>query len=118
MAEASKQRETAPGKRKANMGTVVNSLLLIPPDPAADCPIGGVGIVSILDKLTGPSRAAPAKAFKAVIEVPAELIDAGETPEECAVRGLMEETGYVGVAEKISSVMFNGRFDVSISGAL
>lgn len=46
---------------------------------------------------------------KVVIEVPAGLIDAGETVEECAVRELKEETGYVGVAEQTSSVMYNGR---------
>ena len=52
---------------------------------------------------------------KVCIEVPAGLIDAGETPEECAVRELKEETGYVGVAEKVErgggaggGVMFNG----------
>ncbi|KAK2807916.1 hypothetical protein FQN50_005158 [Emmonsiellopsis sp. PD_5] len=44
---------------------------------------------------------------KVVIEVPAGLIDAGETPEECAVRELREETGYVGVAEETSPVMYN-----------
>jgi ADP-ribose pyrophosphatase len=43
-----------------------------------------------------------------VIEVPAGLIDEGETPEECAVRELKEETGFVGVAEQTSPVMFNG----------
>lgn len=43
-----------------------------------------------------------------VVEVPAGLIDAGETVEECAVRELKEETGYVGVAEQTSCVMYNG----------
>ena len=45
---------------------------------------------------------------KIVIEVPAGLIDAGETPEQCAVRELREETGYVGVAEETSPIMYNG----------
>jgi 8-oxo-dGTP pyrophosphatase MutT (NUDIX family) len=44
---------------------------------------------------------------KIVIEVPAGLIDEGETAEECAVRELKEETGYVGVALESSPVMFN-----------
>jgi ADP-ribose pyrophosphatase len=45
---------------------------------------------------------------KITIEVPAGLIDAGETPEECAVRELREETGYVGVPTATSPMMFNG----------
>ncbi|KAL2868199.1 MutT/nudix family protein [Aspergillus lucknowensis] len=44
---------------------------------------------------------------KVVIEVPAGLIDPNETVEECAVRELREETGYVGVAEETSTVMYN-----------
>lgn len=45
---------------------------------------------------------------KVVIEVPAGLIDAGETAEEAAVRELKEETGYVGTVSETSPVMFNG----------
>lgn len=44
------------------------------------------------------------------IEVPAGLIDEGETAEECAVRELKEETGYVGKASETTPVMFNGSF--------
>lgn len=49
---------------------------------------------------------------KVCIEVPAGLIDEGETPEVCALRELKEETGYVGEVIKdgsaISALMFNG----------
>jgi len=45
-----------------------------------------------------------------VIEVPAGLIDAGETAEQAAVRELKEETGYVGTVSESSPVMFNGNF--------
>ncbi|KAJ5317570.1 hypothetical protein PENANT_c038G04243 [Penicillium antarcticum] len=73
--------------------------------------LDGVGIVTILNKETG-SELLLQKQYrppidKVVIEVPAGLIDAGETPEQCAVRELREETGYVGVAEQISPVMYN-----------
>ncbi|RJE20574.1 ADP-ribose pyrophosphatase [Aspergillus sclerotialis] len=76
-----------------------------------NCPIDGVGIVAILNKPTGPELLLQKQyrppIDKVVIEVPAGLIDAGETVEECAVRELKEETGYVGVAEKTSCVMYN-----------
>ncbi|KAL2220021.1 MutT/nudix family protein [Thermoascus aurantiacus ATCC 26904] len=74
-------------------------------------PIDGVGIMAILNKPTGPELLLQKQyrppVDKVVIEVPAGLIDEGETPEECAVRELKEETGYVGVAERTSTVMFN-----------
>ena len=77
-----------------------------------DCPIDGVGIVTILSKSLGPEivlqKQYRAPIDQVVIEVPAGLIDPGETPEECAVRELREETGYVGVAEEKSPIMFNG----------
>ncbi|EAT79727.2 hypothetical protein SNOG_12927 [Parastagonospora nodorum SN15] len=38
-----------------------------------------------------------------VIEVPAGLMDPGETPEACALRELKEETGYVGEVVKDKS---------------
>ncbi|PGH01153.1 hypothetical protein AJ80_09048 [Polytolypa hystricis UAMH7299] len=77
-----------------------------------NCPIDGVGIVTILTKPTGGPELLLQKQYrppidKVTIEIPAGLIDAGETPEECAVRELREETGYVGVAEERSPVMFN-----------
>lgn len=46
---------------------------------------------------------------KVTIEVPAGLIDAGETAEQCAERELKEETGYVGKATDTSPIMFNGK---------
>jgi ADP-ribose pyrophosphatase len=73
--------------------------------------IDGVGIIAILDTTHGPEILLQ-KQFrppidKVSIEVPAGLIDEGETPEQCAVRELKEETGYVGVVEKTSTVMFH-----------
>ncbi|CAF9936082.1 MAG: hypothetical protein ALECFALPRED_006699 [Alectoria fallacina] len=74
-------------------------------------PVDGVGIVAILQKPSGPELLLQ-KQFrppidKLVIEVPAGLVDEGETVEESAVRELREETGYVGVAAEVSPVMFN-----------
>lgn len=44
---------------------------------------------------------------KVVIEVPAGLVDAGESPEEAAIRELKEETGYVATVTESSPTMFN-----------
>ena len=76
-----------------------------------------MGIVSILNKPSGPELLLQKQyrppIDKVVIEVPAGLVDAGESVETCAVRELKEETGYVGVAEQTSSVMYNGKFFLS-----
>ena len=49
---------------------------------------------------------------KVVVEVPAGLIDAGESPETCALRELKEETGYIGEVLDggfaVSPIMYNG----------
>lgn len=77
-------------------------------------PVDGVGIVAILQKASGPELLLQ-KQFrppinKVVIEVPAGLVDEGESAEESAVRELREETGYVGVAAEVSPIMFNGMY--------
>ncbi|KAH6674889.1 ADP-ribose pyrophosphatase [Halenospora varia] len=73
--------------------------------------IDGVGIVAILEKASG-NEIILQKQYRppldaVVIEVPAGLVDAGESPETAAVRELKEETGYVGVVTESSPVMFN-----------
>lgn len=75
----------------------------------SDC--DGVAIVAIVDTSDGPSLLLQ-KQFRApingiCIELPAGLIDPGETIETCAERELLEETGYVGKAIKTSAIVFN-----------
>ena len=41
---------------------------------------------------------------EAILEIPAGKMDKGETPEECAVRELEEETGYTGRLTKLGYV--------------
>ena len=52
---------------------------------------------------------------KVVIEVPAGLVDAGESAADSAVRELKEETGYHGEASEISPVMFNGKSSLNMA---
>lgn len=74
--------------------------------------LDGVGIVAVLD-VDGTPAIVLQKQYrppvdKVTIEVPAGLIDEGETAEQAAVRELKEETGYVGTVTESSPVMFNG----------
>lgn len=74
----------------------------------------GVGIIAVLEKPGSPPALLLQKQFrppigKITIEVPAGLVDANETAEECALRELYEETGYRGeIADTDRScLMFN-----------
>ncbi|KAM5456359.1 ADP-ribose diphosphatase [Microsporum audouinii] len=73
--------------------------------------IDGVGIVAILSKPSGPEillqRQYRPPINSVTIEIPAGLLDAGEPAEECAVRELREETGYVGVVEQKGPILYN-----------
>lgn len=76
-----------------------------------------MGIAAILHPLDGDPSILLQKQFRppinaVAIEVPAGLMDEGETPEECALRELREETGYVGKIMEggfgVTPLMFNG----------
>ncbi|KAJ8068948.1 hypothetical protein OCU04_002629 [Sclerotinia nivalis] len=70
--------------------------------------VDGVGIVAIIQKETVLQKQYRPPLDKVVIEVPAGLVDDGETAEEAAIRELKEETGYIGVLSESSPIMFNG----------
>lgn len=74
-------------------------------------PVDAVGIVAIIDLPSGPEivlqRQYRPPVNAVCIEIPAGLVDEGETPEQAAVRELKEETGYIGEASMPTSIMLN-----------
>ncbi len=76
--------------------------------------------MAILEKSSGPELLLQ-KQFrppvdKAVIEIPAGLVDPGESAAKSAVRELREETGYVGEVSEVSPIMYNGMHVLSKLG--
>ncbi|KAI6781916.1 ADP-ribose pyrophosphatase-like protein [Emericellopsis cladophorae] len=80
---------------------------------SANTEVDAVGILAVLENpTTGRRELLLQKQFRPpvnmiTIEVPAGLVDAGESAEEAAVRELREETGYVGVPTETSPIMYN-----------
>lgn len=73
---------------------------------------GAVGIIALLKSSGTKTRIVLEKQYRPpldaiCIEIPAGLIDEGESPEQTAERELKEETGYVGKALKTSYTLYN-----------
>lgn len=66
-------------------------------EAAAIIPVTGMGEVLLVKQYRYPVG-------DAILEIPAGKMDPGETPEECAVRELEEETGYRGNLKKLGYV--------------
>lgn len=82
------------------------------PTRPASSDIDAVGIVAVLTSPDGVPSLLLQRQFRpplarVTIEVPAGLVDEGESAAEAAVRELREETGYVGTVAEESFVMFN-----------
>lgn len=79
--------------------------------------IDGVGILAVVEKPAGAGgpeillqKQYRPPIDKVCIEMPAGLVDEGETAEAAALRELREETGYVGKIAETSPMMFNGAY--------
>lgn len=77
-----------------------------------------MGVIAVLESADGPQLVLQ-KQFRPplnaiCIEVPAGLVDEGETVEQCALRELYEETGYHGQLVKDATgstpILVNSRY--------